>query len=311
MSFSEKKGRFGLIGTITWDTVELASGKKWQGPGGILYQAATLCALGFEVSLICQVGEEIWPKIRTIIKSWPGLITEGIKVVPGLGNQVYLYYPKKGERKEKLKWAVPPLRFHQIFPVLKSLDFLLVVFNSGFDLDFYTWRQIIKAACCPIWLDIHSLVLSSNFGDRKYESLETWPAWVDGVNYLQANEREAACLLGRPNKQLSSKELDLLAQKSLALGLEALFVTLGKKGVFVATADRGKNLELSEKRQVVDTTGCGDCLAAATAAKLYQGESPLEAGRFGLFLASQAARVKGVASTYRLIDRLIDNLKKK
>lgn len=299
-----KKKRFGLIGTITWDTIQLSSGRKWQAPGGILYQAACLSALGAEVTLFSNMGSELWPKIQKLIHFWPGVKIDGLKIFHGPGNQVHLYYPEHGERRERLKWSVPPLSLSQVWPFLREIDFLITVFNSGFDLDFYSWRQIIQACSCPIWLDIHSLVLSPNFGLRKYEAFESWPAWVEGVDYLQVNEREAACLLGRPNRKLVLEDLHYLADQALGLGLKAMFITLGKRGVFVATPESREILAPEGKEKVVDTTGCGDCLAAGTCLKLLQGKSSLEAARFGLFVASQVIKVRGVSSTFTLISRI-------
>lgn len=298
-----------MIGTITWDTIKFSSGQKWQGLGGILYQAACLSALGAKVSLFSQVGAELWPRVEKIIKSWPGVKINGLKIIEGPGNQVYLYYPESGERRERLKWSVPPLSLNQIWPFLREIDFLMAVFNSGFDLDFYSWRQIIQACSCPLWLDIHSLVLSSNFGLRKYEELESWPAWVEGVDYLQVNEREASCLLGQPNRKLAWEDLHHLADQALALGLKAIFITLGKRGVFVVTQKNREILEPKEESRVVDTTGCGDCLAAATCLQLLEGKTPLEAVRFGLFVASQVVKVRGVASTFTLIKKIAANYK--
>lgn len=308
-SSSGKKGRFGLIGTITWDKIHSASGKRWQAPGGILYQAACLCALGAEVILMSQVGEELWPKIRKIIAVWPGLKLDGLKIIRGPGNVVELDYPAKGERREKLKWAAPPLSLSQIWPLLEKIDFLMMVFNSGFDLDFYAWRQIVQKRSFSLWLDIHSLVLSPNFGRRKYESLVSWPAWVEGVDYLQVNEREAGCLLGFPERKLTLDDLNSLADQSLPLGLKALFITLGKKGVFVATPDNREIITVEEKKRIVDPTGCGDCLAAACCWQLSQGKSVPEAVRFGVSVAGHLVSTRGIASAFRLISRFSQKIK--
>jgi len=304
MRCSERgKGRFGLIGTITWDKIHRASGERWQTPGGILYQAACLCALGAEVILMSQVGAELWTKIQKIIAGWPGLKLDGLKIIPGPGNVVQLDYPARGERREKLNWAAPPLSLSQIWPLLDKIDFLMMVFNSGFDLDFYAWRQIIQKRSFPLWLDLHSLVLSPRFGRRKYESLVSWPAWVEGVDYLQVNEREAACLLGFPERKLTLDDLNFLADQALALGLKALFITLGKKGVFVATPDNREIIRVKERKRIVDSTGCGDCLAACCGWQLFQGKSVAEAIRFGVSAAGHLVSTRGVTSAFRLISK--------
>jgi len=308
LSFTRKKPLIGLIGSITQDTIQLASGEKRQGLGGILYQAATLCGLGGEVVLIANIGQGLWPSFWVTVRTWRGLKKEGIKIVPGPGNQVLLSYPPRGERKERLKSAVWPLTATRILPYLEGLDFLIVAFNSGFDLDLITWRQVIRSCSCPIWLDIHSLVLSPNFGRRYYENFQTWPAWVEGIAYLQANEKEAACLLGHPQEKPTFEELEDLAAQCFSLGVKAVYITLGQRGVFVSSAESQEVLPAGKPRKMVDTTGCGDCLAASAVWKILQGESAHQAGRFGIGLACRVASVSGVLATYNLV-RLLAHLK--
>lgn len=298
-----KRARFGLIGGITRDQIKLPSGKKREGLGGILYQAAALCGLGAEVIPIAVVGEEIWPNVLKSVRSWQGFKTEGISLVGGLGHQVFLEYPKKGERQERLRSAAPPLSSSRALPFLNGLDFLIVVFNSGFDLDFFTWRQVVETARCPRWLDIHSLVLSSNLGRRKYEAFPSWPAWVKGVDYLQANEKELACLLNHPRCLPREDELSSFAAECFSLGVKAVFITLGSRGLYLATQRKEKFLEPKKQARVADTTGCGDCFAAAAAWKLSRAASAEEAALFGLELAAKATGVCGVESIYRLVFR--------
>lgn len=302
MAFSKiKPPRFGLVGTITRDKIRLPSGKMQEGLGGILYQAATLCGLGAEVVPMTAVGGAIWPDVLKAVKSWRGFKTEGVSVADGPGNLVFLEYPRKGERREILRSAVPPLPSSRLLPFLSGLDFLIVVFNSGFDLDFFTWRQVVEAARCPRWLDIHSLVLSPNLGRRKYEPFPAWPAWVNGVDYLQANEKELACLLNHPCFPPRADELSSFAAECFSLGVKAVFITLGSRGLYLATPREEKFLTPGKPTKVADTTGCGDCLAAAAAWKLSQAASVEEAALFGLEVAARAAAVCGVEATYPLV----------
>ncbi len=304
LSFTRKKPLIGLMGSITQDTIQLASGEKRQELGGILYQAATLCGLGGDVVLIANIGEDLWKSVQATIRTWQGLKKEAVNIVRGPGNRVFLSYPPRGERKERLKSAVWPLTPTRILPYLNGLDFLLVAFNSGFDLDLITWRQVIRSCSCPIWLDIHSLVLSPNFGLRNYESFESWPAWVEGIAYLQANEKEAACLLGHPQDKPTIEELEDFAAQCFSLGVKAVYFTLGQRGVFVSSAESQEVLPAGKPQKLVDTTGCGDCLAASAVWKILQGESAHQAGRFGIALASRVASVSGVLATHNLVRRL-------
>ncbi len=297
-------GAFGLIGSVTLDTIHLPSGKTRRSLGGILYQAATLCGLKKKPLLIANVSEEIRGKVLETIRSWPGLRKEGITWVPGPGHEVVLYYQRRGERREKLKSAVRPLSANQVLSHLPGLGFLMVVFNSGFEFDLITWRQIVASCSFPVWVDLHSLVLSANYGVRRYESFPSWPSWVEGITYLQANAREAACLLSHPGEEATQQELLDLTARCLSLGVKAVFITLGKKGVLVASKEGTEVIPAPLPKKVVDTTGCGDCFAAATAAKLRHGASVKEAASFGLRVASRVAGVSGVRAAFGLARHL-------
>jgi len=298
---NESKAMFGLIGTITSDVITYESGATFKGIGGILYQVAVLCGLGEEVFLYTNCGQEIYPEVEKAIKGWTALHTQGISKVSGRGNQVRLHYPEKGERLEILESVVPALNSNKIIRDLPDLKMLIMVLNSGFDIELKEWRKIVRRSSCPIWLDIHSLALAKKLGvHRNYLSLPEWEDWARGATYLQANKQEVASMLGHPKVLPDEKELDPFGKKALSLGIDAIFITLGKEGVLVFTAEDSMKISAPQVENVVDTTGCGDVFCAGTAWKLAQGISPFEAASFGIELASKATKVSGISGTYAL-----------
>jgi len=300
---AEKKSQvFGLIGTITRDSIYFPSGRFFSGLGGILYQAAALCGLGKKVYLFSNIGEEVLPHFKNCIRGWTGCEIEGVYVVPGQGHRVRLRYPKRGERVEVLESSVPPFDPKRLIDQAGRLDFLIGVVNSGRDFTLSGWRQIVRSVRVPIWLDIHSLPLSFVLNQpRHYQPLVRWKDWVAGISYLQANEREVACMLGEPKALPSLARIKRLGREALALGLKTVFITLGKKGVLVMAPGECQVLPPPIVRKVVDTTGCGDVFCAGTVVGLASGADPVEAARLGIRLAAGAARVAGVEKTYAFI----------
>lgn len=302
---------FGLIGTITSDVITYESGATFKGIGGILYHAAVLCGLGEEVFLYTNCGEEIFPEVERIIKGWTTLHTQGISTVSGRGNQVRLHYPEKGERLEILESVVPALNSNQIIRDLNDLKMLIMVLNSGFDIELKEWRKIVRRSSCPIWLDIHSLALAKKLGvPRNYLSLSEWKDWAKGATYLQANKQEVASMLGHPQKLPTEAEIEVFGKMALEIGIEALFITLGKEGVLALTTEDSLKISAPQVENVVDTTGCGDVFCAGTAWKLVQGVSPFEAASFGIELASKATKVSGISGTYALAVRQRNKMRK-
>jgi hypothetical protein len=296
--------KFALIGTVTHDFITSDSGQSFEGLGGVLYQAAVLCGLGKEVFLYSNLGEELIKDVERMTRDWTTLHKEGIRLVPGPGNQVYLHYPARGERVEVLKSVVPPLDSSQVLKKITEFGMLIMIVNSGFDLELSEWRKIVQAASCPVWLDIHSLLLSRELNvRRKYLTLAERKDWVKGVSFVQANAKEVATMLGQPDKVLSEPDISRFARMALRSGAKAVFVTLGKEGVLVVTREKSKKIKATKTKKVVDTTGCGDVFCAAAAAKLAEGEDPFASASFGLELATQAVSVRGIEESYFLASK--------
>jgi len=293
----------GLIGTVTKDyiTFESRSIPNRIGMGGILYQAAALCGMGHQVQLITQIGEELLPEFNNITHKWKNLITDSLYTVPGPGNQVHLFYPISGERKEVLVSYVPPLTSGQIIPFLTGLDMLVLVINSGFDISLKDWKDSLKKAACPVWMDVHSLVLAKKIGaHREYIAFSEWQDWVEGAAYLQANKKEVSAALGNPKKTFGEQELLSFGSAAFNRKVSAVFVTLGKDGVMFLTPGHSRKIRSSSDVKVLDTTGCGDVFCAAAVDSLLNNNDFAAAAKAGVKLAVKAAETAGVEEIYNL-----------
>jgi sugar/nucleoside kinase (ribokinase family) len=297
-----RRPRFAIMGTIGYDVITHEGGEDISGVGGILYQAAGLCGLGLEVALFANVSEEYEAEVGAITNRWPTCRVDGLRVVPGPGNRVFLHYPARGERVEILRSHVPPLDPRRIIDGLTGCGMLISVINSGFDIELAGWREVVGGARCPVWFDVHSLVLTQVIGEtRHYRPLTEWPTWVEGATYLQANVKEVASMLGRPEILPRREELIGFGAAAINLGVAAVFLTMGKDGALVVTRAGARRIGCREAGRVVDTTGCGDVFCAAAAAMLASGSTPEEAASFGVELASEAVGAAGVLETYDLI----------
>jgi hypothetical protein len=295
---------YGLIGTITSDEITFGSGQTIRGLGGVLYQAAVLCGLGKEVYLYTNLGEELVQDVEKMVEYWSTLRKEGICQAPGPGNQVHLHYPEKEERVETLKSVVPPLNPRQAIEDVHMLGMLILIINSGFDIELSDWRKIVAAAKIPVWLDVHSLPLSRELNvPRKYLPLAEWREWAEGVSFIQVNKKELSSMLGDPDKRYSEDDTLAFGKEAFNLGAKAIFVTLGKEGVLVMTPEESKRIRLPEVKNIVDTTGCGDVFCGGAVVKLAEGQDPFTAALCGLELATEAVSIKGIEETYMLARR--------
>lgn len=301
--------RFGLIGSITRDVSTSENGFKYRGLGGILYHAAALCGLGQEVRLMANVGDGVHDELRTLAAGWPGLDISRVQKVPGPGNIVCLHYPREGEREEVLQSVVPPLQAEEVLPFLEDLDFLIFVASSGMDMNLGDWKRVNAACSCQTWFDVHSLVLSRDVGrPRIYRPFRDWMDWTTGVDFVQANRVEAACMLSGPGEDPGEESLIALARLILRKGSRAVFITMGRDGVLILDPTGERRRRPQPLEEAVDTTGCGDIFASATACRLVHGENPAAAASFGLEIASRAAATAGVDQAYSLARSLRNNI---
>jgi len=297
--------RCGLIGTITADTIVHEDGRPVRSIGGILYQAAALSGLGVPSVLFSNCGEALHPDVEALIADWALLDRTGLKYVPGPGNRVLLRYSERArEREEILESVVPPLDPEPVLRALPKLDFLIMVFNSGFDIGLSDWRKIVSQAACPIWFDVHSLALEQKVGaHREYRSVPDWRSWVEGAAYLQANRQEVGCLMGHPERWADDSEIRAFFALAFEAGARAVFVTMGKDGVLAAIPGEIRHVPAETASRVVDATGCGDVFAAASVRELLRGASVFQAALSGVGLATKAVSVSGLPATYDLAYR--------
>jgi sugar/nucleoside kinase (ribokinase family) len=108
-------------------------------------------------------------------------------------------------------------------------------------------------------------------------------------------------MLGNPDLHPSREKVEDFGRLAFAIGVEAVFITLGKEGALALTPERSEKMGVAGARRIVDTTGCGDVFCAGAASMLASGADPLEGAAYGLELASAASQVSGVQETYALV----------
>ena len=113
-------------------------------------------------------------------------------------------------------------------------------------------------------------------------------------DYFIPNETEAALLTGLPVETVEQAKIAAAALQ--ARGARNVILTLGAKGALVVTEDGTATIVPSfSVGPVVETTGAGDAFCGGFATALAEGQSLLEAVRFGCATAGISVTRKGTA----------------
>jgi ribokinase len=108
------------------------------------------------------------------------------------------------------------------------------------------------------------------------------------------NETEAAALTGIPVNDLQSAEE--AAMKLLERGPQAVIITLGREGAFLATKEK-KQFFPAFPIKAVDTTGAGDAFIGGFASALVESKSLEEALRMASANGALAATKPGAQTS--------------
>ncbi len=278
---------------MIWDTI---IGRDPAEPpveewGGIAYALAALDAAlppDWQLVPLVKVGHDLAGRADAFLRALPVAARARFVEVPGLNPRVRLNYRDGARRCEQLTGGVPPWTWAELGPMVLDLDALYVNFITGFECDLATARALRQAFHRPLYGDLHSLALGIQNGWRHYRPIEEPLTWLSCFDVIQLNEDEM--------QQLGDAPLDLAA-RAVAMGVQAVCVTLGPRGAVYVAAPGFDGLETPARpagggvapTQMVrtarvdtegeplegDPTGCGDVFGATLFARLLAGE-PLE-----------------------------------
>ncbi len=125
------------------------------------------------------------------------------------------------------------------------------------------------------------------------------------LSYLTPNKTEAEIMTGVT--LIAKADLARAADILLEKGMKGVLITLGPKGVFVATREK-KEVVPAFNVTPVDTTAAGDAFNGALAIALAEGRSLFDAARFGNAAAAIATTKLGAQPSLPLredIERLL------
>ncbi len=269
--------------------------------GDALNEAVVLSRLGKEVQLISKVGkDEAGARVIDYAESC-GLATEDIIREEGLTTGINIVLlDEKGERHflTNPTGSLRRLSLEDILPRVEDMG-EIVSFASIFVsplLDIPAMEKLFRR----IKSYPGRILVADMTKAKKGEKLEDIKCLLPYMDYILPNEDEIALLTGICD---SRKNAELLVEA----GVGCAVVKCGAKGCIIATQEAVLEVPACPIKELVDTTGAGDCFAAGFLWGVSEGYSLEECGRMACAVAScsveRVGATEGVASREECLKR--------
>lgn len=288
-----------VIGTTCIDIIKLSNTPyAFKSFGGIVYLITALSGLfknSANIYPVTKIEKKYYKKYIKFLEKYPNIKSEYIYDEPGKTNIVSLVYDiEHKHRCEKSFLGSTPINFSQIKPVINFSDMIIVTYISGYDISLKTLETLRKNYTGIIYGDIHSFILTKTTdGIRKYRNIKNYEQWIRNFDILQGSEIEWQVLLKNRFPQITPSNFDKIAGYVLSLGVKKIIMSMGKDGVIGAEKNKIYNIPGRKIKKIIDTTGCGDTLAAGIVWGILLKKDFKLALKIGNYLASFKAQKSG------------------
>ncbi len=299
--------RIAVTGHLVCDEIAFPDGGTTTALGGISYNIASLIAVmgGSRLLTVCEIGSDIKDLVFKTFGSRDVFDKSMIRItsLPNVVNR--LVYDKEGNRDEWNSRRPQPLSLDGI---TDDIDAMLLNFISGDDVTLDELRRFRRRFGGIIYCDFHSLALGrERNGKRNYRKHPDWNKYLSCVDMVQMNIAEFATIVGQEpgGESRIAGDCRILHEA----GPETVLITMGKKGALLSILS-GRSAYYLPALKIpleVDTTGCGDTMAAVMLYHYVMSGDLLQSAAKANRYAAAKATFTGLDG-YERMDEILDEI---
>jgi ribokinase len=265
-----------VVGSVTMDMVTrtpqipkigqsiIGTGFETTPGGKGANQAVAAARLGYPVSMVGNVGRDVYGPVLVDNLNRAGVSTEAIEKVDGPSGLAPIFLSAAGENSIVVvpgaNGKVECATIDRHGALIRSAGMVLLQLEIPMETIRHTLALCAEAGV-PVILDPAPAAALPD------------AVWSQ-VAWFTPNETEAAFYLGE------ILDVEQGAQHLLAKGLGGVVLKRGADGAFVAVAGGKSGWVRPFPVQAVNTVGAGDCFNGAFAVALLEGRDPWQAARF-------------------------------
>jgi D-beta-D-heptose 7-phosphate kinase/D-beta-D-heptose 1-phosphate adenosyltransferase len=252
-------------------------------PGGAANVAYNICALGGQACVAGVVGNDLaGTELLAILKD-RGIGTEGVRVIAGRPTTVKMRVLADRQQVVRVDWEG-----HPELPDVDVLAFCAMVDaevarSSGVVIEDYSKGVVRQEVMDAVLAAAHRRKVPVGLDPKDNLDLR-----ISGLTLATPNYKEAHACSGLPNRPpppgdpLDDVSLRMAAELLMKKWTpEQLIVTLGPKGMYVASPAKAPHVIPTRAREVYDVSGAGDTVIATCVLALAAGATCDEAAVLG------------------------------
>ena len=257
------------------------------GPGGKGFnQGVAAHKAGGDVTMVTKIGRDAFGDLARSTMQSLGMDTAHLLVSDTVGTGAALVFVDETTSQNMI--GITPGACATITeedlcalePVLAQSSYLLMQMEVNLEAN---WRLLRLAKQHGV-MTILNTAPAQPLPDEIYRQLDM----------VTPNEVEAELLTGVPVADEAGAQR--AADALIAKGVKNAVITLGSRGVFVATAERAALIPVP-RVEVLDTTGAGDAFNGGLVTALSEGKDLFAAAKFANALAAVSVRRMGTTNS--------------